>query len=291
MTKVVCVFFSKMVLVIGVVYLCLCALLYFVQDYILFPASQRMDRDPGGYDWKFEEVRLSVQGEETFGWYVPLENHRGIVLFSHGNAGNLAGRLESIGMLRSFGFSVLAYDYGGYGFSTGKPSEQRCYADIRAMWDYLVDTRGVDPKEILLFGRSLGGGPTVELAQDVAPGAVIIESTFLSTADVARRNPLFRTMTWAIRHRFESKNKVAKIKPPLLIIHSPDDEVIPFENGQGLFERATEPKTFLEISGGHNTGFVNSVNYRPGWEAFLGPIFVPTTHEAPGVEVNESPSD
>ena len=94
-----------------------------------------------------------------------------------------------------------------------------------------------------------------------------------SVADVARHNPLLRTMTWAIRHRFENKHKVATIGSPLLIIHGPADEVIPFENGVGLFERATEPKSFLEICGAHNNGFATSENYRPGWEAFLTPLF------------------
>ncbi|MCF6284002.1 MAG: lysophospholipase [Candidatus Hydrogenedentes bacterium] len=273
-TAFIRVLLFKVALCAALVYIGLCVLLYLLQDKILFPASRVMDRDPSVYGWAFDEVRLPVVGEETFGWYVPLENHRGVVLFSHGNAGDLAGRLESIGMLRSFGFSVLAYDYGGYGYSTGKPSETRCYADIRAMWDYLIEEREIEAKDILIFGRSLGGGPTAELAQHVIPGAVILESTFMSTADVARRNPLLRTMTWAIRHRFASKDKVAKIKAPLLIIHSPDDEIIPFENGQGLFERATEPKTLLEIEGGHNTGFVTSeAIYRPGWEDFLTPVF------------------
>ncbi len=263
----------SMLMVLVAAYLLVAVLLYTFQDRILFPASRQMDRDPAVLGWDFEEIRLPVDGEETFGWYIPLENHRGVVLFSHGNAGSLAGRLESIGLLRSFGFSVLAYDYGGYGYSTGSPSEARCYADIQAMWDYLTQERGVEAKDVLLFGRSLGGAPTAELARHVEAGGVILESAFLSVADVARHNPLLRTLTWALRHRFENKHKVADIRSPLLIVHGPADEVIPFENGEGLFERATEPKSFLEIEGGHNNGFVTSENYRSGWEAFLTPLF------------------
>ena len=259
----------------ALIYGAMCVVLFFCQRALLFPATREMDRDPSALGWNFDEVRVPVGAFMTYGWYVPLKNHRGVILFSHGNAGNLAGRLESISMLRSFGFSVLAYDYGGYGYSTGKPSEQRCYKDIRAMWDYLTEDHGVTPKDILLFGRSLGGGPTAELAQHVTPGGIVLESTFMSTADVARRNWLFRPMTWAIRHRFANKEKVENFKSPLLLIHSPDDEVIPYENGVGLFERAAAPKTLLEIRGGHNMGFVNADNYRPGWEAFLGPIFGP----------------
>ena len=250
--------------------------LFFLQRSLIFPATPGMDRTPAAAGLAFEELFREVDGFQTHAWYVPLENHRGVALFSHGNAGNLAGRVESIQLLRSFGFSVLAYDYGGYGLSTGKPSEKRCYADIRSMWDYLVNERGVPASEILLFGRSLGAGPTAELARDVQPRAVVLESAFLSVPDIAKRTKLFRPLTWLIRHRFANKNKVASITAPLLIIHSPDDEIIPYAHGRALFERATEPKTFLEIRGDHNLGFVISeAAYRKGWEAFLTPIFGP----------------
>jgi fermentation-respiration switch protein FrsA (DUF1100 family) len=247
-----------------------CLSLYFYQGKLIFLATREMERDPGVVDLDFEEVRLPVQGHETYGWYIPLEDHRGVVLFSHGNAGNLSGRIESIGLLRSFGFSVLAYDYGGYGYSTGAPSEQRLYADIRAMWDYLTNLKQIRPSEIVLFGRSLGAAPTAELAQSVTPGAVVLESAFLSVPDVAKDMPLFRHLTWLIRHRFENAAKVGKITSPVLFIHSPDDEVIPCAHGRRLFELAPEPKTFLEIRGDHNLGFVISEPvYRPGWESFL----------------------
>lgn len=240
------------------------------QRKLIFPASRDMVRDPGDFGWAYDEISLPVNGKETHGWYVPMENHRGVVLFSHGNAGNLSGRLESIGLLRSLGFSVLAYDYGGYGYSTGKPSEKRCYADIRAMWDYLVTERAIPEAQIVLFGRSLGAAPTADLAPSVKPGAVVLESAFLSVPDVAKEMPGVGHLTWLIRHRFGNKNKVAKITSPVLIIHSPDDEVIPYEHGKRLFELANEPKTFLEIRGDHNLGFVFSEPvYRPGWESFL----------------------
>ena len=244
--------------------------LYLAQGKLIFLGTREMDRDPGDAGLAFEEVRLPVAGHETHAWYVPVENHRGVVLFSHGNAGNLSGRLESIGLLRSFGFSVLAYDYGGYGFSTGKPSETRCYADIRAMWDYLINVKQIPPSEIVLFGRSLGAAPTAELAQSVTPGAVVLESAFLSVPDVATAMPIVGRLTWLIRHRFENKNKAQNFSSPVFIIHSPNDEVIPYEHGRRLFELAPEPKTFLDIRGDHNLGFVISEPvYRTGWEAFL----------------------
>lgn len=260
--------------IVAIAYVGVGTLLWFIQGDMIFPASATMDSDPSARNMPFDEVRLQVAGYETFGWYVPLENHRGVILFSHGNAGNLSGRVDVIERLRSFGFSVLAYDYGGYGHSTGAPSEKRCYADVRAMWDYLVEERGVAEKDILLYGRSVGGGPTAELAKDVTPGAVVLESAFLSTADIARSTPAFRPFLWLIRHKFNTKDKIADFTAPLLILHSPDDEIIPYEHGQKLFERAKKPKTFVQIMGGHNDGFyVSEKVYNPAWEAFVTPIF------------------
>jgi uncharacterized protein len=267
-------FLFRTLRIVLIAYFGLCIVMWSIQGALLFPARAEMSSDPSRRNIPFEEVRLPVDGEETFAWYAPLENARGVVLFSHGNAGNLSGRVRMVERLQSFGFSVLAYDYGGYGYSTGSPSEKRFYADIRAMWDYLVETRGVPEEEILLYGRSVGGGPTCELAKGVTPGAVILESTFLSTSDVAWDIALYRPFLWLLRHKFKNKDKVADFNAPLLILHSRKDEIIPYEHGQGLFDRAKEPKTFVEIKGGHNDGFeFSEKTYRRAWETFLTPIF------------------
>mgnify|MGYP006281037631 CR=1 FL=1 len=243
---------------------------YLLQERVLFPATSELDRDPAFYDWPFEDVVLPVGEYWTHGWFVPLENARGVVLFSHGNAGNLADRLESIGFLRAMGFAVMAYDYGGYGKSTGRPSEARLYADIRAVWNYLTAERGYDPDEIVLFGRSLGGGPTTDLAAEVRPAGVVLESTFTSAPAVA--NDIFRLIPlgWVLRHQFDNRTKVPLIQAPLMVVHSPDDTLIRYKHGRALYERATEPKRFLELRGDHNEGFVLSgAVYKQGWESFL----------------------
>ena len=244
-----------------------------LQKAMIFPSSKSIGRTPRAYQIPFEEVVLPVDGEESHGWFVPLDNARGTVLFSHGNAGNMGDRLETLLTLRTLGFSVLVYDYGGYGESTGSASEDRCYADAQAMWDYLVKERGVPPAQIVLFGRSLGGGPTTYLASRAQPAAVVLESTFLSTNDVAREAFPWLLAWPFIVHRFANKERVADISSPVLIIHSPDDSIIPYAHGQGLFALATEPKTFLEIHGDHNEGFfVSEPAYSNGWKAFLAPI-------------------
>ncbi|HPO15486.1 MAG TPA: alpha/beta hydrolase [Candidatus Hydrogenedentes bacterium] len=267
----------KMVLyiLIGVpaLYIGLILLGYVFQERLIFQTTRELYRDPSYYKWPFEDVLLPVDGYVTHGWFIPSINARGVVIFSHGNAGNIADRLESIGLLRSFGFSVLAYDYGGYGKSTGKPSEQRCCADIEAMWRYLTEARGIPAEKIMLFGRSLGGGATAHLAARVKPAAVVLESTFTSMPDAAQAAfPLFPAR-WIVHHYFPNAENVRKISAPLLIVHSRQDDVIPFRHGETLFKNANEPKTFLEIFGVHNEGFVLSEDiYRQGWEDFLAPI-------------------
>jgi fermentation-respiration switch protein FrsA (DUF1100 family) len=239
----------------------------------VFPATRDIYRDPSAFGWDFEEVWLEVDRGRSHAWHIPLEGARATVLFSHGNAGNMADRLESISLLRGLGFSVLAYDYGGYGRSTGRPSEQRCYADIRAAWRYLTEGRGIAPSQIVLFGRSLGGAVTCELAAEVQPAAVVLESTFTSIPDVAGDLLPFLPARLLVRARFTNLDKVGRFRSPLLYVHSRDDTLIPFHHGEKLFAAAREPKTFLEIRGDHNEGFVVSMEpYLAGWRAFLDPI-------------------
>lgn len=252
----------------------------FIERMAVFPATREIYRDPAAFGWAFEDVWLEVNGGRTHAWHIPLEGARGTALFSHGNAGNMADRLESISLLRGLGFSVLAYDYGGYGRSSGRPSEKRCYADIRAAWRHLTGERGIDPSRIVLFGRSLGGAVTCDLAVDVQPAAVVIESTFTSIPEVARDLIPLLPARLLLRTRFANLEKAGRIRSPLLYVHSRDDTLIPFHHGEKLFAAAREPKTFLEIRGDHNEGFVLSMaEYLEGWRAFLAPILPWTAEE------------
>ena len=252
----------------------LAVLILLFQTKVIFPATRAVGRTPkDAYGWDYEEVRLPVLGHETHAWFIPVANARGTVLFSHGNAESVADVLESVAMFRELGLDALVYDYGGYGYSTGRPSEQRCYQDIRAMWRYLTEKRGVAPSTIVLFGRSLGGAVTADLAAEVQPAAVILESTFLSAPEMAKRVLPVLPIGWLIRHRFETAKKIARFSSPVLITHSPDDTMIPFEQGRELFRLAPEPKQFLEIRGDHNEGYILSRNWwMEGVNAFLTPL-------------------
>jgi hypothetical protein len=264
------------VIVGGILYLLYGAMIYAMQTALIFPAGGSVWRTPkdAPFRWPFEDVTLHVDGQTTHAWWIPLEPARGAILLSHGNGGTIADRLEQIAMFRDAGFSVFAYDYGGFGNSSGTPSETRCYADGRAAWGYLTGQRNVEARRIVLYGESLGGGVSVELAQTVQPGAVVLQNTFLSVADVARELFPIVPVSWFIKHRFDNAAKIGNVKAPILVIHSPEDTVIPFHHGKRLFEIAPEPKSFLELRGDHNDEiFTSEAEYRRGLREFLHPLF------------------
>ena len=243
-----------------------------LQDALIFPASRDIWCMPSDapYGWAFDTVSLHVGGDTTAAWYIPVEHAKGVILFSHGNGGNIADRIEHYAMLRGLGYDVFAYDYGGYGDSTGKPSEQRCYADVRAAWRYLTETRGIPPARIVLYGESLGGAVTCDLAAEVTPRAVVLQNTFLSVTKVAKEAFPILPVGLLLKHRFDSELKIAKIAAPVLVIHSPEDSIIPYRHGRVLFDLAPAPKTFLELHGDHNDCIFTSERvYRAGMQAFL----------------------
>jgi len=206
-------------------------------------------------------------------WFVPAQNARGVLLFFHGNAGNISHRLDSLHQFHELRLSTLIFDYRGYGESEGKVSEQGTYADALAAWRYLTEQRGIAPSQIVLFGRSLGGAIATYLADNRTPAGLIIESGFTSVPDMAAQLYPWLPARQLARIEYPTADYLAGVSSPVLIAHSPDDDIIPYRHGRDLFERANEPKTFLEMRGGHNDGFlVTGPEYRNGLDTFLTSI-------------------
>ena len=276
----------------GVVLLAFCIAFYLLllvgiwalQEQLLFAGrTNELVTTPASRGWDYEDLWLDVVGEQTHGWWLPMAQARGVVLLAHGSGRNISGYLEDAALYHDLGFSVLLYDYGGYGKSTGSPSEARCVADARAMWDYLVETRGIPPGQIVLAGSSLGGGVTGALAAQVAPAAVILESTFTSMPDAARDMLPFIPAHWLCRIQFRTMDIVERLSCPLLIVHSKDDAVVPFSHGQQLFARAREPKLFVEIEGAHYGGkFQSREVYTAGLRRFFDAYVKLQQPEEPG---------
>ncbi len=244
-------------------YLGAAVLLFTVQRKLIFPVSHEITRVPSDtpYDIPFEDVLLPVErGFVTNAWFAPAANAKCTILFCHGNGGTLSDWLDVLRMYHIMNFNVLLFDYGGYGKSTGSPSAERLYEDARAAWKYLTETKGIPAKKIILIGHSIGGGVASQLASEIKPAGLVLQSTFTSLTDVCQEKlPMF-PVRFLLRDRFETLKKLPRIACPLLVMHSKKDTLIHFKFGIRLFDAANPPKQFVELRGDHNEGMFASGN-------------------------------
>lgn len=259
------------VIVLIMVFLLVSVSLYYRQDSMLFFPEKEIWQTPKNIGLEYEEVTFKTKdGLLIAGWFIPAEDEKGVVLFCHGNAGNIADRLDSIKIFHDLGQSVLIFDYRGYGRSGGTISEKGTYLDAEAAWDYLIRIKHKSSRDIVIFGRSLGGAVAAETALNKDPAGLILESTFMSVPDIAGKYYPWLPVRIIAKYRYATVEKIGVIVCPKLIIHSQEDEIIPFEHGRKLYEKAAPPKDFLVIKGGHNEGFMLSGDlYREGLKRFL----------------------
>jgi len=252
-------------------YVGLLVILFVFQSHLIYFPQKEIYETPGRAGLSYEAVFFeTTDGVKLSGWFVPAEKPRGVVLFCHGNAGNISHRMDSIRIFHRLRLSTFIFDYRGYGISKGKPTEKGIYLDAEAAWRYLTEIRHVPRTEIILFGRSLGGAIAARLAQDHSPAALIIESTFTSLPDIAADIYPFLPVRLLARFDYNTRKYIKLVNCPILIVHSRNDEIMPFKHGRQLFEAASEPKEFLEITGTHNDGFMASgKSYEEGLDLFL----------------------
>ncbi|NLY01822.1 MAG: alpha/beta hydrolase [Rhodopirellula sp.] len=230
-------------------------MMVFEESLLFFPA-----RYPAGESWEppglgFEDAWFSAaDGTKLHGWYVPHDEARAVILFCHGNAGNITHRAEILRELHDrAGVAVLCFDYRGYGRSEGKPKEAGIYADARAARAWLANRTGVGEREIVVMGRSLGGAAAVELAAGDGAKGLVLESTFSSVPDVAASIYPWLPVRLLVRNRFDAVGKISRYHGPLLQSHSEDDEIVPYSLGRKLFDASNQPKEFIILRGlGHN---------------------------------------
>lgn len=249
-------------------------LIYVNQPNMLFYPYRQLDATPADWGMQYQDVSLTTaDGIRLHGWYLPAANASKVVLFFHGNAGNISHRGDTLAIFHSLGLDVLIIDYRGYGMSEGSVSEQGLYRDAMAAWDYLLQARGFKPDDIIVFGRSLGGAVATALAGKVQPHALIIESTFSSTRDMANSMMPFLSRVIIMRYAFDTRRRIKKVRAPVLVMHSRDDEIIPYEQGRKVYQAANDPKIFYLLVGGHNDGFIKSMpGYRYRLKTFLESI-------------------
>ena len=255
--------FIKILLAIACFYIVAMIAIYFAQALFIY-APQMPSRDlvttPEDIYLKYEDLTLITSDNERINaWYILAKNTTTkTVLFFHGNAGNISHRLETIKIYNQLDFNFLIFDYRGFGLSTGKPSEQGTYLDADTVWKYLIEEKKLDAKDIIIAGRSLGGGVATELAKKVQPAMLILESTFTSMPEVSAEHYPFMPTNLIVKHKYETNHKLKQILCPIVIVHSTNDEVIPFEHSQRNFSAANKPKQFITLRGGHGSGFLLS---------------------------------
>jgi len=254
-------------------YALLALVVYLMQARMLYlpdVPGRTLDRTPADIGTDYQDVSIqTTDGVTLHGWYIPGSGDR-VLLFFHGNAGNISHRLESIRQFLHLGLSVLIIDYRGYGQSEGRTTEKGIYRDAEAAWHYLTETVNTPDNRIIVFGRSMGASAAAYLAARHHPLALIIESSFTSVPDVAREYYPWLPVRWLSRLRHSAKEFVQDNDSPVLVVHSRDDEIVPFHHGESIFAAAKEPKSFLEIRGTHIDAYVSDEqNYLAGLRSFL----------------------
>ncbi len=261
---------GELLIPLGLAYGAVLVLVFVFQSrLVFFPGTGReVVVTPQSYGLGFEAIGIrTADGETLQAWWVPAEGARGTVLFFHGNAGNISHRLDYLLMFNRLRYSTLIVDYRGYGGSTGAPSEAGTYRDAEAAWDYLRHARLARPRDVVIAGESLGAAVATWLAAEVGPRAVVLFSTFTSATDLGAEVYWFLPVRLLSRIGYDNRENLKRIRAPVFIAHSRDDDIVPYAHGKRLFEAANEPKAFLEMRGGHNDGFIFT---QPEWVAQLG---------------------
>ncbi len=240
----------RLVLAIAVGYLLILLVMLAMENALIFFPTAYPDGiwNPPGLE--FEDAWFEASdGTKLHGWFVPHARPRAVVLFAHGNAGNLSHRYDLLQELSRLGVSVMIFDYRGYGRSSGSPSEAGILDDARAARRWLAKRTGVAERDVVLMGESLGGGVMVDLAAHDGARALVLENTFTSLPDVAAHHYPWLPVRMLMRTRLDSVAKIADYHGPLLQFHGDADTIIPFEIGRRLFEAANEPKQFVNTAG------------------------------------------
>lgn len=245
--------------------------IYFMQRSFLYYPVRDIYYTPGDLGLNFEKVIFkSADGLRLNGWYVPSGKSGFTILFCHGNGGNMMHCLDSVKFFNELGLNFFIFDYRGYGGSEGRPSEEGTYLDAEAAYKWLTEKKKIRAEDIIVFGWSLGGSIAAKLAGEARVKALVIESSFTSYVDIGRKFYPYMPVRWFAEFNYNTIGYIKRVSCPVMIIHSRNDEIVPFEFGIELYKAANEPKEFVEIYGSHNESFLVSREiYKDAWGRWL----------------------
>jgi hypothetical protein len=254
----------------AVAYCLVLLVLLFLENMLVYPAPRYPEGDWQATWLEHEDISFnSADGTMLHGWYVEHPRPKAVILYCHGNGTHVAYIAEFLAEMRDkFQVSIFAFDYRGYGRSEGKPAEKGILEDADAAQEWLAKRAGIETKDLVLMGRSLGGGIALHLAAENGARGVILQNTFTSLHDAAASNYPWVPVRLLMRNRYDSLSRISRYSGPLFISHGTADRIIPFAHGQKLFAAATGPKEFFEIAGGdHNDS--EPEHYLPALHKFL----------------------
>lgn len=237
-----------------------------VRDYLVRPDTAMI---------KYESVTLVTDDDKRLAsWWCPAENARGTMIVCHGNAGNMSDCIEGAELFLSMSLNVLLFDYRGYGESRGWPTEKGLYSDVQSAYEYVLvrHEHMHESLPVLVYGRSLGGAVALHLAAQNELQGIIIESTFTSLPDMAKQ--LYPSLPgWLCSQQYKNIDMIGQIDAPLLLSHSPADDLVPFSMGQKLFNAAPPDKKFVTLNGSHAAhGWTDTPSYKDALRRFVQTI-------------------
>lgn len=260
----------KMILYLIVIIVLFLIFVRYLENTSVFYPQRTLDATPDDLGLPFDNVEITTQDHvKLHGWLIKAPSAKSTLLFFHGNAGNISGRLGKIDLFHRLGLNVLIIDYRGYGNSEGHPSEQGIYKDAVAAYDYLMGREDMHDQSIISYGASLGGAVAIDLAIQRDVSCIIVDSTFSSAADIAKRIYPF-IPSFLMKTKLDSIGKINDISVPILFIHSTEDQTIPFALGKKLYDATPGQKEFIEIVGTHTEGHIyDKEKIKNGIGAFL----------------------
>jgi pimeloyl-ACP methyl ester carboxylesterase len=237
-----------------------------MQEKIIFIPTDEIYLEIDTEKLNAEEFNLEIDAKTTIhGYFFAEKDATNTVLFFHGNGGNLTNNFGRVAIAKKMGYNIALFDYRGYGQSTGKiNSEEDLYQDAEIVYNYLVKDKKIPRNSVIFWGQSLGGAIAMEMAKRYPEKKLILESTFSSLASITPDVFKYGVPNFLKKYKFNSLEKFAGIQTPILVIHSSEDEMISFQNGQELFAENPAKNQFLEIKGSHNGGFYENFEENEG---------------------------
>src|SRR5579859_528425 len=266
-------FILNRLIIIAVASIMAMALLRSIENRFIFLPPRYPEGFPPArvYPPGLEEIWLTTEdGVRLNAWFLANPASPRVLLWFHGNATNIGQQLDELETYSRLGTNIFEIDYRGYGKSESSPNEAGVYRDGEAAYRYLTETRHFAPRNVFIYGHSLGGGVATEIAFRHPCGGLIVESSFTSIRDMAHHILKIPFIEYVLKSRFDSIGKIAQIHAPVMIIHGREDKLIPFSMGQKLYAAALEPKTFLATQSGHDDPYIlGGKEYWDHWRKFI----------------------